>query len=264
MNKLERKMLDILKQGKLEFGYVGIKTEYEAEGVRMDELLRLVELVRRADLNLGIKIGGCEAITDLMNCKQIGADYIIAPMIETSYALSKYIDAKNKVFTKEEQEDVSFLFNLETITAYNNLSQILDLAGSSNGVNGIVFGRVDFCGSLNLDRHEISTKTITNYCVDVAKSCKDYNLEYVVGGAVTFESIEILREIRNVFLTRFETRKVIFNSESVKMNNPTYLNSAIDFELLSLKNKSNYYERIANEDLNRIKMLEERLMKLNI
>lgn len=264
MNQLEKKMLEILKQGKSEYGFVGVKSEYEAEGIRIDEQLRLVELIRRADLNLGIKIGGCEAISDLHNCKQIGADYIIAPMIETPYALLKYIEAKNKVFTKEEQQDVSFLFNLETITAYNNLTPIVKTATIENSVDGIVLGRVDFTGSLNLDRSEATSQKMTNYCIEVAKSCKEHNLEYVVGGAVTLESIDILKEIKSVFLTRFETRKVIFSSESINMNAPLYLKNAIEFELLALKNKCNYYNKIAKEDLGRIKMLEERVAKFTI
>ena len=52
-------------------------------------------------------------------------------MVETPYALSKYIDAKDKVYTKEEQEDVVFLFNLETITAFNNLSSMVELAAAN-------------------------------------------------------------------------------------------------------------------------------------
>jgi hypothetical protein len=263
MNKCEREMLDILKRLRQEFGAVSVKAEFEAEGTRTDELLRLIDLARRADLKIGLKIGGCEAVRDLIESKQFGVEYIIAPMVETPYALKKFIEAKNKVYTAEQKEDTSFLVNLETITSFNNLDAMIKAAKVDDGIQGIVFGRVDFAGSNGQDRSAIDSDDITGYIVKTAEKASAADLELVVGGAVGIDSLPELRRIRDVHLTRFETRKVIFGADALlspKMAEG--LKNTVNFELQWLKNKRDYYGEIQGEDAARIEMLDKRWEKL--
>jgi hypothetical protein len=263
MNTCEKEMLDLLKTLKQEYGAVSVKAEFEAEGTRTDELLRLIDLARRADLKVGLKIGGCEAVRDLIESKQFGVEFIVAPMVETPYALRKFIEAKNKVYTKDQQDDTDFLFNLETITSLNCQDALVEVAKTENGVAGVVFGRVDFVGSRGLDRTAIDSDEVTQCVISTAHRCKAAGLDLVVGGAVAINSLPELKKIRQVHLTRFETRKVIFLAEA--LDNPRMengLKQTVYFELLWLKNKRDYHGAIQGEDANRIAMLEARWQKL--
>lgn len=266
MNYKEKQMLEILKRGKQEFGYLSVKAEFEAEGTRTDELLRLVEIARKADVKLALKIGGCEAMRDLMEAKQIGVDYIIAPMVETPYALWKFIDAKNKVYTKEEQEDTDFLVNIETITGYNNLDGFVKMATMENGLDGLVFGRVDFVMSMGLNgREDINRPDVTQMVCDVAKACKENGLELVMGGGVAAEALPAIRQVEAVHLNRFETRKIVFDANFIANSDKAEeaLKEAVRFELLWLENKRDYYGAIHTEDAKRIDMLANRLALMN-
>lgn len=263
MNSTERLMVEILARGKKEFGVVSVKAEFEAEGTRLDELLRLVDIARAAQLPLTVKIGGCEALRDLMESKQIGVRYVVAPMVETAYAASKYVLAKEIVFTKDEQKDTDFLFNLETITGFNNRESMLKEISGENGADGVVFGRVDFVGSLGWSRDTINLQQTTDYVLEVAKQCKTANKQLVMGGGVSIESLEAIKQVQAIRLDRFETRKVVFDANlALASDIEAGLLNAVHFELLWLQNKRDYYTGISVEDAKRIQMLEARWEEL--
>jgi hypothetical protein len=249
-------MLDVLKKGRDSYGVVAVKAEFEAEGTRPDEFHRLLEIAQRADVKVALKIGGCEAVSDLLSTKVYGIDHVIAPMVETRYALSKYIEAKNKVHGPQS-ERTQFLFNLETQTTLDNLDEMVALA--KGNVDGIVFGRVDFTLSRGMPRGAVNERSITDAVLTVARACREADLALVVGGSVSTEAVEALREMREIRLDRFETRKIIFDGSAIetdKINDG--IGNAVDFELMWLKNKRDYYAQIAAEDEARIAMMEKR------
>jgi len=256
VNPTEMRMLDMLKKGRDQFGVVAVKAEFEAEGTRPEEFLRLLELARRADIKVALKIGGCEAISDLHASKIYGVDHIIAPMVETPYALSKYVDARTKTYGPDAT-GTHFLFNLETQSALDNLGAMLPLAKAE--LDGIVFGRVDFTLSRGLPRNAVNDPSITEAVVEVARACAAADLELVVGGSVGIEATNALREIRAIRLDRFETRKIVFDGAAIDSARfEAGIANAVAFELAWLENKRDHYRAIADEDLPRIRMIQER------
>jgi len=259
MNRLEREMRDLLLRGRNEFGWLAVKAEFEAEGTRLDELLRLVEIAHRADMKVAVKIGGCEALMDLFEAKLIGADYIVAPMIETAYALTKFEAALRKAYNPDEQEDCDFLWNIETRTGFENVEEMAKFAKSASTLAGIVFGRSDFCGSLGLGGDAVNSDQVRESVVKVAQFCKNHGLDLVVGGGVSQDSIDFLRAVRAVHLTRFETRKIVMSADALELSTLNDgLLAALQFELKWLTNKRDYYNSIFMEDEKRFTTLQKR------
>jgi hypothetical protein len=259
MNLLEKQMTDILKSCRDNHGAVSVKAEFEAEGTRMDELLRLVEIARKVNLEITVKIGGCEAIRDLLEAKQIGVQYIVAPMVETPYAASKFISAKNSVFKAEEAAEMEFLINLETNTAFDNRDEIIEVISKSDGLDGVVFGRVDYVGSKKLERSEVDSESVCADVTKIAEEIKKVGKKLVVGGGVSSNSIAFLKQVELTHLSRFETRKVVFQGSAIREQKiEAGLLKAVHFEILWLLNKREYYGAIQAEDNARIEMLEKR------
>ena len=263
MNLLEKKMLNTLIDLRENHHVVGIKAEFEAEGTRLEEALRLKEVVTRAGLDLTIKIGGCEAIKDMYDARTIGVSAIVAPMIETPYAMQKYIQATKFVFPEEEREEIKFLINLETITGFNNLNDMIQ-SPYFKELSGVVLGRVDMTGSMGMTREDINSEALFNISNTIAGKILSAKKDFVIGGGVSAHSLPFFKKLPLHSLTRFETRKIIFDAQKALQdkNADKGILKAVGFELMWLKNKREFYGMIYKEDEARLKMLEARYKKL--
>jgi 4-hydroxy-2-oxoheptanedioate aldolase len=257
MNSLESRMVSILCELKEKFHVTGVKAEFEAEGTRMEEAQRLKDVTTKAGLAMNIKIGGCEAIKDMFDAIALGSERIIAPMVESAYALKKFLSAVNLVYPKDLRKNVEFLINLETVTACNNFEEMLNLPEVSQ-LDGIVIGRVDLTGSLGLSREDVNSGDILVLSMKMAELAKTKDLDVVVGGGVSVHSLPFFRSFPTGHLDRFETRKVVFRCPGALYNPEEAFLKAVEFELLWLKNKKQFYGQIYREDDARIQMLERR------
>jgi 4-hydroxy-2-oxoheptanedioate aldolase len=257
MNTLESRMVGILAELKDKYHVIGVKAEFEAEGTRMEEAQRLKDVISRAGLALNVKIGGCEAIKDMYDAIALGSDRIIAPMVESAYALKKYLAAVNTVYPKDLRKHVEFLINLETITSCRNFEEMLRLP-EIDQLDGIVIGRVDLTGSLGLKREDVNSGDVLVLSLQMAALAKTKGLDVVVGGGVSVNSLPFFRAFPQGHLDRFETRKIIFGCPEALYNPEEAFVKAVEFELLWLKNKKQFYGQIYSEDDARIQLLERR------
>jgi hypothetical protein len=258
MNTLEYELIEVLKKLKNEYGVFQIKAEFENEGTRQVELMRLKDIISKVDLPLILKIGGCEAVTDMYEALSIGAKGIVAPMVETAFAASKFLDSVEKFIAPDNRQDIEFAVNIETIDAYNNFQHMLKLK-NINLLNSITIGRVDFTGSLNENRTYANSTNMLYYCTQIFETAKQANLKTALGGAVSVESKDFIKQLVNInLLDKYETRKIVYLKDAIKSYEAGLL-EGIKFELLWLKSKRRYYHLITIEDEKRIEMLEKRI-----
>lgn len=255
MRSTKTKMIDILKELRDECGCKAIKAEFEAEGTRTDELIMLNEIVNRAEVPLTIKIGGCEAVRDLDQCRLFGASGIIAPMIESPFALSKFIGAVEKIYG-EAASAVEWTINAETVSCHENYDAILEKGANFLDMVGI--GRVDMSASMGLSRAEINSDTVFDVCVDIAKRSREAGLSVCFGGGISFEAIPFIQAM-TPYADRFETRKVHFDITDDEKILRRGIFLAMQFEMLYLETKCAYYDRLASEDRARLEMMHKRI-----
>ena len=266
MNSLEYKILDLLEDMKKNYGVVNLKAEFEAEGVRIDELMRFKEIADRAGLGIVLKIGGAEAITDMFAAQRIGVSGLVAPMIESPYALQKYLKAIENYFPSDSRSDIRFIAMIETTQGHKNVDAIL-AADKNNLLSTISVGRVDLSGSLALGRYDINIDRMYTIVEEIFTKAKKIGKGTVMGGGIAKEAIPFIKKlVAKKLLDRYETRKIVFATEANATANKMEegIIKANLFELFWLQNKKKYYTNIYLEDDSRIEMLMSRIYKINL
>lgn len=258
MNMLERQMLDSLKELK-QHNIVGVKISFEDEGLTGELAQIITNVTMRADVPVAVKIGGAEARRDLHDAKVLGADVVVAPMIETPYSLKKFVEAKNAVFHADENYDTRFIINIETITGYKNLFEMMHQPEAAQ-IDGITLGRVDFSGSVGKDRKYCNSEEMLDIAQQIANVSRTYGKKFCIGGAISGEALDFMRQLPKDVFHSFETRNVIFNAQNALKdeNINKALTVAMGFELAWMRRKSEFYGKIANAETARIEMISKR------
>jgi 4-hydroxy-2-oxoheptanedioate aldolase len=259
VNDLELEMIEVLKKLQAQYGVIEIKAEFEAEGSRIEEMMRLKDVTSRVSLPIILKIGGAEAVTDIYNGIILGVNGLIAPMVETSYAVSKYLGVIEGMIPPDNRKNIDFAINIETITAVNNIDSIIAL-DKLDLLSSITFGRSDFTQSMGLAKSEVNSDRVYEHVKKVAVLAKQKGLEFAMGGNITKNSIDFVKKLYfEGLINKYETRKVVFDAQFIEKNPEEGIDLALKFELLWLKSKRRFYSKIKEEDEHRILDLGKRI-----
>jgi 4-hydroxy-2-oxoheptanedioate aldolase len=239
----------------------GLKAEFEAEGARFDDLVAYSNIAHATRTPLVIKIGGCEAVSDLFSARLLGAAKIVAPMVESSFALRKFVSAVTDVYGSDRASWPRLFFNIETERSARECEELLDTA-LEVGVDGVVVGRGDLAESMGLPRGNVDSPEVSALVREVLLTARARGLACGMGGGVSARTVETVLALSGEnALDFFETRKVLIKvaAESTAESLRTEILVALKFELRWLEHKRALYARIVSEDDARIERLGSEL-----
>lgn len=255
MYGLETDVYDQLVRLRDHFGVEFVKAEFEAEGASFRDIVRLRRLTAAAGVGLILKIGGCEAVRDLRDAVELGADGLVAPMIESPFALSKFWEAVNKVYRTGRRPRLAF--NVETRACVEQLEPILDYAAGK--MDGITIGRSDLSGSYLDPFVTPDSAFLLDVVEGIVHRAVGRGWDVWMGGSLSQRSLEALAARPQLgLLGRLETRKVVLPTSTV-LGRPEAIAEALKFEELSLLSRQEILDGSLVEDRRRLEVLQARL-----
>lgn len=238
-NLLKEKLIEL----KQEYGASGLKIEFETECITFEEVLEAKRLAQASGVELAIKIGGCGAVRDIFEAKGAGAGVIVAPMIESVYALKKFVSSVEEVYNNFAESPDLFI-NIETEQGVLNFSKIVS-SDEFDKITGVVIGRNDMAKSYGIE--DVESDIIKKTVLSIANQTFEYGKVVIVGGKVTPESDFLFFPS----IAKCETRKIIFNN----FPETDGILKALEFEALFIENKKNK----SSEDYARLRELKTRM-----
>tara|TARA_B100000959_G_scaffold206708_1_gene216827 strand:- start:4739 stop:5509 length:771 start_codon:yes stop_codon:yes gene_type:complete len=238
-----------------ENGVVGIKQSFEDEGVLDRDLVTMNQLCKSTGLNLSVKIGGCEAISDIYRCLDLNVNGIVAPMIESIFGLQKFTESIINNITKKQRKNIKFYINIESQQAFKNIENILE-SPSCKLLSGIVIGRSDLTKSFGYGKQEVMSDHICKVVKLILQKSKELKLKTYMGGNINKDSVDFIEDLFETHLLDvIETRNVILDLEKCGSIQDT-LEEMIYFESEWLEFKSQYYSKFSNQYQSRSKEIQ--------
>lgn len=238
------------------YGAHALKASFEDEGVTDSDLSDLVLLSGGTGLKVYVKVGGCEANRDIEKCLRLDIKGIVAPMVESTFAVSKFIDSVGERVKLFGVQMPKIFVNLETITACKNAKEIIN--NHHLNLDGIVVGRSDLSKSMGLGKPYVNSDEVMSQVYSTLETAKKFNLTTKMGGTVSQESADLIADLHEKdLLDFFETRAVIYDLSKVFKIKKS-IKQALEYEQMLLNRRQRFHDVKAGFFGERVKSIEVR------
>nr|VFK45091.1 MAG: HpcH/HpaI aldolase/citrate lyase family protein [Candidatus Kentron sp. TC] len=211
-----------LRNLKSRHGLLSLKAGTEWEDMDYSEIEYLYSLEEKK-IPILVKISGPEAKMDLRHLEAIGVTGILGPMIESEYALEKFIATTTHAYDGSPI-DPMLAINIETIEGYRKLDSIMGNP-AFDPVDLVIIGRLDLSQSMHIE--DVDHPEVTTVTRDLANRLRQAGKHVSLGGFVNPRSADALRDLAvdrvNTLHTMFDLHRVEDISASVR--------KAIEFEI---------------------------------
>lgn len=227
---------------------ISLKGEFEAEGLSRDSVAAEAAFAARNNMPYLVKIGGCEAKSDMRFLMMQGIRSIVAPMIESAFAMQKYQD----MLPDGAFDHIGV--TIETVGAVERIEAILD-AGKK--LTEVTVGRTDLTASHG--GSDVNSEATVAMVKTVARAAARRGLPTTMGGSINANTIKLLRndgELREL-VTCVETRKCVMTVDSFLEDGALEQAFAVEGALLDMQLA--HYGSLGEAANDRIQKLSARL-----
>jgi len=212
-NDLKAKLSELYNSYGLTFLKGG--TEWEDMDYREIEFLNKLTLPQ---VPLLVKIAGPEARVDIRNLKQIGVGGILGPMIESEYALEKFVTTVLGIYNDVEKKPL-LAVNIETINGVNNIDSIVS-NDYFNQIALVVIGRLDLATSMG--KQDVDNKEVAEITQTIVTKVQAKGKNISVGGFVNPKSAKSIQtafqiDRLNTIHLMFDLNRVTDVSQSIEL-----------------------------------------------
>lgn len=165
---------------------VGIKGGTEVEANSFEEIY-LMRRVSQGIVPMTVKIGGPEARNDIEFMLAVGIDKILAPMVESPYALKNFVQTMDAL---DPAKLAKLAVNIETFMAYENLERIYGSPWFER-IEQVTVGRSDLSGSMEKGVDDPEVLLVTRQIIQQAIA---FGKMTSVGGQVNTSNAVLVRD----------------------------------------------------------------------